>query len=567
MDTELAPPRLNVRAAPKRLSLSGDEHLAQLVRRGHEAAFAALYERYYQRLYRYCRSMLHNDADAQDALQSTFAGAFSALSQGRRDAPMRPWLYRIAYNESVSVMRRRRPEVALTEAHEMSGVSTEELVAGRVRLALLVADLRELTERQRGALVMRELSGLSHEEIATVFDISVGAAKQTIFEARRSLAEFAEGRVMACDEVCRAVSDGNGRVLRGRKLRSHLRECGSCAAFAAAIPSRSRDLRAIAPPLSAVAAAGLLRRSLAAGSGHSAGGGGAAATGSGAATASTGAGSGAATAGGAGSGAVGTGAVATTAVGSGSATVAAGAVTKAAGLALVAKAAVGVAVVATAATGAAGLVDHFDSSSSRGMASAKALRQSGHNAGSAPHSSAQAGTGHLATAATAAAAAGRTSGRTGARHRARGHRAAHAHGSVASANASAQAHGNSREATKPQGAANGVAKSKPQGAANGVAKTKSPSAPAGKSVEHSTSNGHSAAGAGQSGQASSTHATNAHRASKSTTSSHPTTSRPSTTHPAHQPAKGSAGGRGGGSSQARPPAAAGSSAAGNSQSK
>jgi RNA polymerase sigma factor (sigma-70 family) len=558
MDTELAPPLLSVRAAPKRLTLSGDERLAQLIRRGDEAAFAALYERYYQRLYRYCRSMLHNDADAQDALQSTFAGVFSALSQGRRNAPMRPWLYRIAYNESVSVMRRRRPEVALTDAHEIPATSTEELVAGRARLALLVADLRELTERQRGALVMRELSGLSHEEIATVFDISVGAAKQTIFEARRSLAEFAEGRAMACDAVCRAVSEGNGRVLRGRKLRAHLRECGSCAAFAAAIPSRSRDLRAIAPPLSAVAAAGLLRRSLAAGSGHSAGGGGAAATGAGAATASTGAGSGAATAGGVGTGTVGTGAVGSSAVGSGSATVAAGVVTKAAGLAVVAKAAVGVAVLATAAAGAAGVVSHFDSSSSRGLATAKALRQTSHHAGSAAQTSVPAGTGDHATAAAAAATAGRTSGHAAARHRGKGHRAAHVHGSAASAvsaaspKAGAQAHGNSQVATKSQGV-------------NGVAGAKSPGAPAAGSAAkvHSSSSRHSASGAAQPSRASSTHPVKVHRTSHSTASGHATTSQSSATHPAHRSGRGGAAG----SSQPAHPAPAGSSAAGTSNSK
>jgi RNA polymerase sigma factor (sigma-70 family) len=547
METDLASPRVTVRAAPKRLSRSADEHLARLIRRGNEAAFAALYERYYQRLYRYCRSMLHNDADAQDALQSTFAGAFSALSQGRRDAPMRPWLYRIAYNEAVSVLRRRRPEVALTEAHETPGASTEELVAGRARLGLLVADLRELTERQRGALVMRELSGLSHEEIGTVFAISVGAAKQTIFEARRSLAEFAEGRAMACDDVCRAVSDGNGRVLRGRKLRAHLRECGSCAAFAAAIPSRSRDLRAIAPPLSAVAAAGLLRRSLAAGSGHSAGGGGAAASGSGAATASTGAGSGAATAGGAGTGAVGA-----SAVGSGSATVAAGAVTKAAGLAVVAKAAVGVAVVATAAAGLAGAVNHFGSSSSRGVATARALHQSGHNPGSAAQRTAPAGTGH--PAATAAAAAGRTSARAAARHRRKSHRAVHAHGSAASGNASAQAQGNSQGATKSQGAR------------NGAASAKSPRPSGGNSAAnvHSSSNGQSSSGAARSSQASSKPTANPHRSATSTASSHPTTSRSSAAHrhPNHSASSGGAG-----PSQPAHPAPAGPSPAGNSQSK
>src|ERR1700760_294897 len=137
--------------------------------------------------------------------------------------------------------------------------------------ALLLRDLAELPERQRSALVMRELSGLSHEEIAIVLGTSVGAAKQTIFEARRSLSEFAEGRVMACDEVRKVVSDADGRSLRSRRVRAHLSDCTGCTEFAAAIATRSADLRAFSPALPATAAAAVLARSAGAGAGHGGG--------------------------------------------------------------------------------------------------------------------------------------------------------------------------------------------------------------------------------------------------------------------------------------------------------
>jgi RNA polymerase sigma factor (sigma-70 family) len=126
-----------------------------------------------------------------DALQSTFASAFRALKAGRRDAPLRPWLFRIAHNHAISALRRRRPQDELTESLA-SRPSLEEQAAERERLERLVSDLRELSDRQRGALVMRELSGLTHEDIACALDISIGAAKQAVFEARRALAEFAE---------------------------------------------------------------------------------------------------------------------------------------------------------------------------------------------------------------------------------------------------------------------------------------------------------------------------------------------------------------------------------------
>jgi RNA polymerase sigma factor (sigma-70 family) len=257
------------RIAP--LGLLGDDRLARLAAAGHERAFAVVYERHHQALYRYCRSILRNDADAQDALQSTFTAAFAALTRGGPNAPIRPWLFRIAHNEAVSVLRRRRATVELSDAADYQTTSVEDQVAERGRLDLLLRDLRELHDRQRSALVMRELSGLSHEEIALVLDTSVGAAKQAIYEARRSLFEFAEGRAMSCDEIRQTISDADRRLLRSRRVRAHLHECSACAAFAAAISTRQRELRAMVPALPAAAAAGLLGRVAGAGSAHGTG--------------------------------------------------------------------------------------------------------------------------------------------------------------------------------------------------------------------------------------------------------------------------------------------------------
>lgn len=255
------------------LRLLADERLARMVSgdRG-EDAFAVIYERYHQPLYRYCRSMLRNDADAQDALQSAFTGAFTALRRGRREAPVRPWLFRIVHNEAVSVMRRRCPDAEQAE-HAERATSTleeraEERAEERERLRLLMSDLAELPERQRQALVLKELNGLSHEEIAAVLGASVGAAKQALFEARRSLAELAEGRAMTCDDVCREISDDPRYAVRRRRVRAHLQGCGACAAFAAAIETRRADLQALAPALPALAATGLLARLLGGGSSH-----------------------------------------------------------------------------------------------------------------------------------------------------------------------------------------------------------------------------------------------------------------------------------------------------------
>jgi hypothetical protein len=98
-------PWLGASALP--MPLSGEERLARLAGEGNDRACGVLFERYHQPLYRYCRSLVRSDVDAQDALQSTFAAALGALQRGQRDAPLRPWLFRIAHNESISLLRRR----------------------------------------------------------------------------------------------------------------------------------------------------------------------------------------------------------------------------------------------------------------------------------------------------------------------------------------------------------------------------------------------------------------------------------------------------------------------------
>src|SRR5439155_1764072 len=129
---------------------------------------------------------------------------------------LRPWLFRITHNEAVSLIRRRRPTLELSEAGHQAGPSAADQALERARLELLMRDLRELGDRQRGALLMRELNGLSHEEIALALGLSLGAAKQAIFEARRALLDLAEGRAMPCEQMRRMISDGDGRVLRAR---------------------------------------------------------------------------------------------------------------------------------------------------------------------------------------------------------------------------------------------------------------------------------------------------------------------------------------------------------------
>lgn len=237
------------------LRLLSDDRLGRLAADGNERAFTAIFQRHHQALYRYCRSILHNEEDARDALQNTMVSALRALPGETRSIALKPWLYRIAHNEAISVLRRHRADAPIDEVAELSDPRQADGDT-RERLRGLVADLAQLPERQRSALVMRELSGLTYQEIAVALQSSPAAAKQSVYEAREALHELARGREMQCDEARTSISAQDRRILRGRKLRAHLRACGDCRAFSQAIDSRGTDLAAIAPPLAAAAGSG-----------------------------------------------------------------------------------------------------------------------------------------------------------------------------------------------------------------------------------------------------------------------------------------------------------------------
>ena len=262
-------------------SLLSDERLTRRAVGGDERAFAAIFRRYHQPLYRFSLAIVGSPEDAQDALQNTMMKVLRALPGEEREIELKPWLYRIAHNESIDLLRRRRETRPLDVEQVVPGKGLAEDVATRERLRRLLADMRELPDRQREVLVMRELAGLSFDEIAGALGTSSATVRQTLYEARLSLRQMEEGREMGCDEVTRALSDGDGRVTRRRDVRAHLRSCAGCRGFGDEIKGRRQDLAALAP-LPAVAAAGMLQ-GLLGGSQAATGGGLAAALGGGAA--------------------------------------------------------------------------------------------------------------------------------------------------------------------------------------------------------------------------------------------------------------------------------------------
>lgn len=277
MQSVSTPIASSVALRPVLLRRASDARLARLAAGGSEAAVAEIFERHHQALHRYCFSILGNAHDAADALQNTMVKALRSLPGETRDIALRPWLYRVAHNESISLLRSRRADAELDAAAHVGDPTAGGLIESRAELRTLTQDIGELTERQRGALLMRELGGLDFPEVAQALGTSPAAVKQSVYEARCALHAMAEGRAMSCDEIRRYISDGDRRVLRGARVRGHLRDCSGCRDFELAMHGRPAQLTAMIPPLPVAAAMAILHGGLGIGGGAGGGGGGLAA--------------------------------------------------------------------------------------------------------------------------------------------------------------------------------------------------------------------------------------------------------------------------------------------------
>jgi RNA polymerase sigma factor (sigma-70 family) len=220
-----------------------DERLARAVGAGDEAAFAAIDARYRRALLGYAVSIVRHRQDAEDVVQAALLNALRALREDRRRPPLRPWLFCIAHNEAVTVLRRRRPQLGLDEL-SLGVRSLSDDVELRERLGDVLADLQRLPVRQRSALVLRELGDLGYDEVAVALQTTPQAARQAVRAARLALAEEAGGRSAACSEVRERLATERRRT---RRTRAHLRACAPCREFAARAERRRRALAALLP--------------------------------------------------------------------------------------------------------------------------------------------------------------------------------------------------------------------------------------------------------------------------------------------------------------------------------
>jgi RNA polymerase sigma factor (sigma-70 family) len=168
------------------LSTQSDERLVDLVRAGSDPAFEAIVERYRRPLTRYASRLLAPER-AEDVVQQAFVQAYEAMHRDSAELRLRPWLYRIAHNAALNALRDRALEHAEL-SDRFDGVERPDQALERTQgLRELVAAVQALPERQRNAILLRELEGRSYEEIATALGVTDGAVRQLLNRARNSL--------------------------------------------------------------------------------------------------------------------------------------------------------------------------------------------------------------------------------------------------------------------------------------------------------------------------------------------------------------------------------------------
>jgi len=178
---------------------ASDLELVRRAQRGERAAFDLLVLRYQHKVIKLVARLLRDPAEAEDVAQEAFVKAYRALASFRGDSAFYTWLYRIAVNTARNAMasRQRRPldyEAELSDS-EQSNVESRLRHSDTPEASVLSEEIREtvnravadLPEDLRTAIILREVEGLSYEEIAAAMDCPVGTVRSRIFRAREAI--------------------------------------------------------------------------------------------------------------------------------------------------------------------------------------------------------------------------------------------------------------------------------------------------------------------------------------------------------------------------------------------
>jgi len=178
-----------------------DGELVALAQRGDKRAFELLVEKYHRKLARLLGRMIHDPTEVEDVTQETFIKAYRALHAFRGESAFYTWLYRIGTNAAknhLSAMGRRAPASSdieaqdaesFEDAEQLRDINTpESLLLSKEIAAIVNSAIESLPEELRRAIELREIEGMSYEEISRIEDCPIGTVRSRIYRAREAIA-------------------------------------------------------------------------------------------------------------------------------------------------------------------------------------------------------------------------------------------------------------------------------------------------------------------------------------------------------------------------------------------
>jgi len=179
-----------------------DQQLVERAQRGDKRAFELLVEKYQRKLGRLLARFIRDPAEVEDVTQEAFIKAYRALPAFRGDSAFYTWLYRIGINTAknyLMALGRRAPTSTEVEAEDAEGFedaeqlrdinTPESMLLSKEIAATVNATIEDLPEELRTAIQLREIEGMSYEDIARIMDCPIGTVRSRIFRAREAIAE------------------------------------------------------------------------------------------------------------------------------------------------------------------------------------------------------------------------------------------------------------------------------------------------------------------------------------------------------------------------------------------
>lgn len=164
-----------------------------------ESGFRKLVQLYQERLYWHIRQMLDSHDDTDEVLQNTFIKVYKGIKHFRGDSKLYTWMYRIATNESITFLKKKKKYATIDLDHEESGLAhklkADDYFDGNQATQLLKRALDCLPDKQRQVFVLRYYDELSYKEMSEILDTSVGGLKASYHHAVKKIETFVKENI------------------------------------------------------------------------------------------------------------------------------------------------------------------------------------------------------------------------------------------------------------------------------------------------------------------------------------------------------------------------------------